>query len=71
MWQCQLEDSSSPPTFTSTGSIGLKDGLVPALNIHSFQHTDVLHIETRRQGSWMIFDRDIRFAEFNINISYD
>ena len=62
MWQCQQEDSSSSSTFTSTSSNDLKDGPVPALNIHSCQHTDVLHIETNRQGR-MIFDSNTMLAE--------
>ena len=44
-----------------TSTFDLKDGLVVALNTHSFQHTDVLHIETNRQGR-MIFDSDTMLA---------
>ena len=37
-----------PLRLLSTSTSDLKDDLVVALNTHSFQHTDVLHIETNR-----------------------
>ena len=51
-----------PLCLLSTSTYDLKDGLVVALYTHSFQHTDVLHIETNRQGR-MIFDSDTMLAE--------